>query len=60
MAHQLYDIWFEEHPEQPIVKNLPWCAQLVDNVGHFPTEMAAQEYVDAVRKQREKLKAKLR
>ena len=56
MSHQLYDIWLNADKNS----ELPWAAQLVDNVGHFATETLAEKYVEAVRKYREKLKAKLR
>lgn len=46
--HALYDIW--ESAEAGW-----WCAQLVNFIGHFNSEAAAQRYVAAVRVERKRL-----
>ena len=46
---QFLDIWKEENPKIP---ELPWRAQMAGYVSQFPTEAAAQKYVDGVRKYR--------
>ena len=47
--HNFLDIWKEENPRIP---ELPWRAQMADYTAQFPTEEAAQKYVDGVRKYR--------
>jgi uncharacterized protein (UPF0548 family) len=45
-SHALFDIWEHRAGAQ-------WCAQLVNFIGHFKTQEAAQRYVDGVKKHRE-------
>lgn len=51
MDHAVYDIWKVEsvrHFKQP------WRLQLINYVAHFPSEAAAQHYLDFVKKERKK------
>lgn len=48
----LFDIWEEKVPV--LRGSLPWKCQLVNYVGSFPTQQAAEKYVKAVVKEREK------
>jgi len=50
MSRSLYDIWLEEKP--PIPK-LPYRAQMVNYVGSFKSQEAAEVYVTSIKKVRE-------
>ena len=43
---KLFDVWENKAANM-------WCAQLVNFIGHFKTQEAAQRYVDGVKKHRE-------
>jgi hypothetical protein len=47
-AHALYDIWEDEDA------SLPWCAQLVNYVGHFATREMAENFIALVQAYRKK------
>jgi hypothetical protein len=57
VKHQLFDVWLEDYVEDC---RFPWCAQLVENVGHFQTKELAEQYVAFVKKTRENIKVKSR
>lgn len=54
---ELFAIW--EEPT-PLKLSLPWRVQLIGHIGQFPTEIAAQRYVDAVIAEREKAGIKIK
>lgn len=45
MKPALFSIWQEP---TPLKLSLPWRVQLVNYIGEFPTEEAAQRYVAAI------------
>jgi hypothetical protein len=56
MQHELYDIWEVELTDNISKVDLdkPWKVQLIKYVANFPTQGAAQRYVNAVKAERKK------
>lgn len=49
MKRELFDIWEDESP----VSLLPWCAQMMNYVAHFPSMIHAELFVEATKKAQE-------
>jgi hypothetical protein len=41
MKRELFDIWEENNNG----KTYPWCVQLVNYIGHFPSRQKAESFV---------------
>ena len=56
MKRELYDIWEIELTEETTKADLdkPWKVQLVKYVANFPTQSAAQRYVNAIKAERKR------